>query len=78
MHVQYNDKAEVNHIARITGGKTGTSTSATNNSEITVPISKTMVRNVVTIISEYGKHISFTPDFVFFTENGANPSSLEI
>jgi hypothetical protein len=37
-----------------------------------------MIRNVVKIMYECGKDISLSPHFLFFTANGANPSTLEI
>jgi hypothetical protein len=77
IQVEYIDKTEINHTARINMGILIPVIFAKNNSDRHSPTSKTTLRIVVKMKSECEKCTSVSPPFFFLNENGANPSNLD-
>jgi hypothetical protein len=77
IQVEYIDKIEINHKARINIGISIPVVFATKNSARHSPTSKKTLNVVVKMKSECEKCTSVSPLFFFLNEYGANPNNLD-
>jgi len=77
MQVEYVNKTEINHKARITVGIVASVVFAKVNSFSPSPTINKMFSVAVKIISECENCTSLSPPFFFLIENGANPRNLD-